>query len=204
MKKIIYTVFGAFYLFGVSSCDVERFPYNAIEQGQSFQSVDDASKWRNVFYSQLRARSYGVYAMATEAQADIVNAAMSSNNVYGDIHRWDNLTPGNYEIEEVYRGYYQALNNINIALEGFAKINPTTTKETDSLNRYVADAKLGRAFYYHKLIQRFGKSYNAQTASSDLGVALVLKQDLNRCRFCFSLWYSARWCGLFGRAISFG
>lgn len=34
-------------LLAIVSCDVERFPFDAIESGQSFGSVSDAGNWSN-------------------------------------------------------------------------------------------------------------------------------------------------------------
>lgn len=46
-------------------------------------------------------------------------------------------------------------------------------------NRIWAEAKVGRAFEYLSLVNIYAKHYNQATASEDLGVPLVLSEDIN-------------------------
>ena len=62
MKKYIKSLLILSILLGsFTACDLERFPYDAIETGQSFQTIKDAENWNNGVYSYFRARQYGIY-----------------------------------------------------------------------------------------------------------------------------------------------
>lgn len=177
MKKIKYIASALLLSTVIASCDLEKFPKDAIETSQSFEKVSDAEKWDNMFYTQLRGRYYGIYTFSTDVQADQLNATVDFGNRNGGPHRWDFLA-GDYTIRDVWQGYYNALNNINTAIQGFATITPENDEDAALLKQYTGDAHLARAYYYLNLVLRWSKAYNASTASSDLGVPLVLEPDL--------------------------
>ena len=178
MKKIKYIASAFMLSFMITSCEMERFPYDVIETSQSFESVKDAKNWDNIFYTQLRSRYYGAYTYTTDVQADQLNATKDYGNRNGAPHRWDFLAD-DYSIRDVWAGYYSALNNINTAIEGFKTITPADAAEQKLLDQYVGDAHLARAYYYLNLVLRWAKPYNATTAGTDLGVPLVLVSELN-------------------------
>lgn len=161
----------------LASCDVERFPHDAIEQSQSFQKVSDGIYWNNIIYSQMRGRVYGIYTYSTDVQADQLNASIDYGNRNGAPHRWTFFSD-DYTIRDVWAGYYGALANINVMLAGFETITPTNEDEASQLNLYKGDAHFARAYYYFNLVVRYAKMYDPATASSDLGVPLILEYDL--------------------------
>ena len=161
------------------SCDTERLPYHSISQDVAFQSVSDAEKWNNNFYAQLRGRVYGVYTLPQDIQSDMLNATIDFGNNYGAVHKWaDDFNSDNYQVRDVWVGYYGALKNINESIAKFPTITPATDAEKAKLNQYLGDAYAVRAYYYLNLVLRYSKAYNASTAATDLGVPLVLKFDL--------------------------
>lgn len=159
------------------SCDVERLPEGSLESSLGFQTVTQASYWNNVIYSQLRTRVYGIYTFTTDVQADQLNATLEYGNRNGSPHRWFNFLDDDYTIRDVWAGYYSALFNINLMLVNFENIVPANEAETQRLERYKGEAHLARAFYYHNLVVRYAKMYNPSTASTDLGVPLILTAD---------------------------
>ena len=84
------------------SCEMDRFPFNRIEQSQAFQSVDDALALRNGIYSGLRGRLHGIYMYATDIQSDIFNASLDYGNRNGALHDWVNLLADNYQIRDTW------------------------------------------------------------------------------------------------------
>lgn len=179
MKLTKYLALGFIATSLFSSCDLDLYPSNVIETSQSFLSVSDAKNWTSRIHADLRSRSYGHYIMSTDVQADQLNATADYGNNYGDVHRWTNLISSNYQVIDQWSGYYSALNNVNLAIEGFQGITPKNDAETKSLKEYTGAAHLARAYYYYQLNVRFGKAYNPTTAATDLSVPLVLKPDLN-------------------------
>lgn len=180
MKKIFQLILAA-VVFSVAtvSCELERFPYDQIEQTQAFQTMSDAATINNGMYAQMRARMHGIFMFSTDVQADLWNASLDFGNRNGFPHRWEGFLAGDYTIRDVWRGYYSALVNINNIIENMGTIPAANADDQATLNRYIGEAHLMRAFYYHQLVQRWGKPYNAASASSDLGVPLVLTFDPN-------------------------
>ncbi len=168
----------AISVLSVASCDVERFPFDAIESGQSFGSVSDAGNWSNRLYVQMRGNVYGLLTYSQDVQADQLNATSDYGNRNGSPHRWSFLAD-DYTLRDVWSWQYSALTNINTMLAGFETITPANAEEEAELNLYKGEAHFARAFYYHNLVVRFGKMYDPSTATSDLGVPLVLIQDLD-------------------------
>jgi len=73
--------------------------------------------------------------------------------------------------------YYGRIYNCNIIMNEV----PTSTGGTDSAKaELMAEALTHRADAYLNLVNEYAKPYNSGTASSDLGVPLVLTQDLNQ------------------------
>jgi starch-binding outer membrane protein, SusD/RagB family len=178
--KIKYLV-GSLLVFVLASCskELEKFPYSDIELSQSFKTVKDAKTWNAGLYSNLRGRINGIYTYTTDVQADQLNASLDFGNRNGFPHRWDGFLADDYSIRDIWQGYYRGITNVNIAINGFGQITPASSAEEKELNRYKGDAYLARAFYYHQLIQLFAKPYEPASASSDLGVPLVLEYNIN-------------------------
>ena len=158
--------------------DLERFPYDSIEQTQSFQTVGDAATWNTGLYASLRGNVYGNFTFATDVQADQLNATLDYGNRNGFPHRWEGFLAADGLLSGHWSSYYSAINNINVALAGFETIVTEDAAEADELDQYRAEAYLARAFYYHNLVVRFAQDYDPSSAASDLGVPIVLEYDL--------------------------
>jgi len=184
MKKFnIYTIAGLTMLIVIASCKkIDKVsPYDSIEVSDAFKSVKDATAWDVGLYSSLRNNVFvsGQVTIGTDVQGDQLNASLDFGNRNGSEHRWGQFfLADDYLISGVWSGYYNAIANINVAIDGFTKIKPANAAETAQLNQYTGDLYLARAFYYHNLILRWAKPYEPATAASDPGVPLVIKYDL--------------------------
>lgn len=161
-----------------ASCDVERFPYDNIDSEMAFETIEDASYWNNIIYSNLRSNVYGIFMFSTDVQADQLNATVDYGNRNGGPHRWDFLS-GDYTIRDVWQGTYRGVANINRMLEGFETIELESSEDKEKLDQYIGEAYFARAFYFHNLVVRYANMYNPATASSDLGIPLVLNYDVD-------------------------
>ncbi|MEO6915493.1 MAG: RagB/SusD family nutrient uptake outer membrane protein [Chitinophagaceae bacterium] len=166
---------------GFASCSkkLDKYPYSSIELSQSFKTVKDAKTWDNGFYAYLRGSVYGIYTFATDVQADQLNASIDYGNRNGAPHRWNDFLADDYTIRDSWSGYYSAITNLNIAIDGYTQIVAQSTAETDSLNKFTGDAYAARAYYYHQLVLRWAKPYEPATAATDLAVPLLTKYDIN-------------------------
>ena len=89
MKNIFKYVMAAVIGIAAFSCELDKYPYDAIEQSQSFSTINDAKSLRNGLYANLRGRLYGIYTFSTDVQADMLNATLDFGNRNGFPHRWD-------------------------------------------------------------------------------------------------------------------
>jgi hypothetical protein len=183
MKRFINIIVVCLIL-GISSCDLDRYPFNAIEQSQAFQTVKDATAFNNTLYSNLRGRVYGIYAISPDVQTDLLHAGLEFGNRRGSVYRWD-FVDTDYDIRDVWTGYYGALANINNFLDNVDRISLTTSStdeaaaEKELIDNYTGEAYFLRAYYHYQLVKRYAKDYEPATAATDLGVPLVLHFDLN-------------------------
>lgn len=179
MKIYKYLAIGLTLCGSLTSCELDLYPYSAIETSQSFKTVNDAKNWSTRIHQDLRARVYDHYVLSSDIAADQLNATAAYGNNYGSPHRWTDFRADTYETRDYYQGYYSGLNNVNEAIQGFASIVPENDDQTKQLKEYTGMAHLARAYYYFQLNSRYAKAYNPTTANSDLSVALVLTPDLN-------------------------
>ena len=179
-RKFKYLGAGLMFLLILGSCsdDLQRFPHSSIERSQSFETVEDAATWNTGMYALLQNRVYGIFMYSTDIQADQLNATLDYGNRNGAIHRWDFLAD-NYTIEDVWQLYYSGITNANVAIEGMQTIEPEDPADQALLDRYIAEAHLVRAYYYHQLVLFFAEDYDPESASSDLGVPLMLEYDID-------------------------
>jgi hypothetical protein len=183
MKKI-NIIIAVCLIFMVSSCDLDRYPFNAIEQTQAFQTVKDATALNNALYAQLRGRVYGIYLICPDIQSDLLHASADFGNRRGSVYRWD-FVDDDYDISDTWSGYYGALANVNNFLDNVNKISVTTAsadeaaEEQKLLSNYTGEAYFLRAYYHYQLVKRYAKDYEPATAATELGVPLILHFDLN-------------------------
>ena len=168
----------------MTSCKLDKYPFDSIEQSQAFQTVKDATTLDNGLYGNLRARVNGIYSYTTDVQADQLNATLDYGNRNGFPHQWTNFLADDYNIRDMWSGYYNALINVNNFLNNVDKIPLTTpsdtaiVKNTALIKKYKGEAYLIRAFYFHQLVQRWAKAYDPATAATDPGVPVPLEFDL--------------------------
>jgi SusD family. len=176
MKKIniIIACLGVLW---ASSCDVTRYPFNAIEQTQAFQTVDDAASLNNAMYNALRNRIQGIFMFTTDIQADLLHASFAFSNRKGSTYRWDWID-SDYALRDVWYYYYSALNNVNNFLDNVGKITTKTNEEAAKLTNLTGEAHLLRAYYYHQLVKLYAKDYEPASAATDPGVPLMLSYSI--------------------------
>jgi hypothetical protein len=179
-KNKLYIILGFAVLTSISACKkTDLYPYNEIEITQSFKTIKDAQTWDAGIMAQFRKVQYGNFITYQDLAADQLNAVLDYGNNGGNPHRWDasfNNTDGT--ILAIWSGYYQAIANTNVAIDGYTTIPTATSEEQAALNKCYGDAYLARAYFYHSLVLRWAKPYETTTAATNPGVPLVLKYDI--------------------------
>lgn len=179
MKNIFkLSVIALLCAFGLSSCDLDRYPENSLVPEQSLSSISDAGKWSTGFIASFRVRLYGGMVMSPDRQGDQLSPSAGFSNRGGDIHGWINFDYQNNEIALVWSDLYSGLVSPNYFLANIEK-NNIEKKDSDLLNMYKGNAFFVRAYYYSVLALRYGTPYKAVTADKDLCVPLVLNYDIN-------------------------
>lgn len=184
MNRNIFKILmvGGVSLMLMTSCEkkMDLYPYDSIELSQSFQTINDARAWDNVIFAHLRGRVYGLYMYSQDIQGDQLNATLDYGNRNGAPHRWDNtFLADDYTIRDVWAGYYSTMKNVNAVITGLPTIPTTSAAQEAEIQEYLGNAHLMRAYLYHELAIRYAKPYDPATASSTLGVPLVLEYDPN-------------------------
>ena len=180
MKKQFIKIFAVAFLSLIlfEACDLTCEPHNAIPRENALESITDAQKWDTGFMAQLRNRVSGFYSTVQDYQADYLNASADFGNRGGAWYTWQTLNSGDYDVKDIWHNYYIALKNINEFLFLAESFEAESDADKAKMDAFKGDAHLLRAFYYYQLTIRYGRRYDAATASSDLSVPLVLKYDI--------------------------
>ena len=195
-SKLFFVLLIASSLF---SCDLDRFPPNAIALDQSLQSMSDAKNWDNGVFAFFRGRQYGIFTVAQDIQVDKLNATRAFGGRNIALHTWTGLSASDVTISNIWQEYYRALMNVNhlinsyphlIASGAYVVNMPGDTAEENAaataanralLDRFLGNAHFARAFYYNELALRWSVSYDPATADTELSVPIVTEfNPINR------------------------
>lgn len=161
--------------FTFTSC-LDKYPDNAILDGEAIETVSDANQAVIGIYSAYKSSALysGYLTLLPDIQADLVYAVEGFSNTYGDTWRWEILA-NNREIEAVYASLYSIIGRCNYFFENVEKMEPTLTddEQIDELQDLKGEVYFARALAYSELIKCFCKAYEPVTADEDLGVVLI-------------------------------
>lgn len=175
MKKIylLLTVAAASMF---SSCDMDLAPVGTLDDATAIENVTDLFKARNGIYEGLRSSATGGNVYFTDLQMDQFMGLVINGNRNG-IFANGNIFSNNSSIEDVWAGYYASIADANYLLERaeviLAKENLEEEERLEA-NRYVAETKFARAYYYYYLFDHFCESYTeAKKDTPAKGLPLV-------------------------------
>nr|WP_315029492.1 RagB/SusD family nutrient uptake outer membrane protein [uncultured Chryseobacterium sp.] len=169
MRKITIFIALAFISFTSIGCD--RFLDIQPEGKVIPTSVEDYRKVLLSAYSK-----YPSHKSLTAFRTDEVflNENVTEFNVYREISMWKD---SNYDAETAefpYGNFYATAFYVNQVINEGAK----TMKDSPEKQQILAEAYALRAYLYFDLVNLYAKPFNAATASSDRGVPITLKADL--------------------------
>lgn len=166
MKKIYLTLtVAAAALF--TSCDMDLAPIGTIDDSKAIEKVSDLEKARNGIYDGLRSISTGGAVYYTDIQMDQFMGLTINGNQNGDFSH-GSILPNNSSIEGMWAGCYSRIADANYLLGHAEHVleNPKLTElERFEANRYVAETKFARAYYYYYLFDHFCESYSEDKAN---------------------------------------
>ena len=177
MKKIFGFVAVAVATLSLSSCDLEKLPYTAIEQDVAFQSVQDLTNYRVGFYSPLKSLTVGGRIYYEDLRADMFHALADFGNFVGLPYAWI-MESTDQDAESLWFGDYGVIANLNYALDAFPKFledykDKLEEADVKLVNQYIAEAHMTRAIAYLDLATKFCEAYDPATAANKMGLMIT-------------------------------
>lgn len=173
MKKIKITLLSL--LACLSSCNMDKFPYNANEETLAIQSASDCRSYRNGLYVNFRTLFSGSYLMYPIVQGDELHAVAGYSNSGGDAYSW-NLHSSSWMFDAYWSAYYGVIASCNFLIPECEKLlNDEEISEDDKalISLYMGEAYFLRAFSYNEMAIRYCKDYEPSYAATELGLPLV-------------------------------
>lgn len=162
----------------LTSCHLDVAPTSYVEAADANNAIKtdlELVAMRNGIYSSFRSTFYGVNSQPSEVMCDGFNAAIGYGNNYGGIHRTDmTFTSSDYDTKDLWESMYSAIKDYNIFINSAQNYGNANAASKAAADLYAGEALCFRAYSYMELVRHFAKAYNTATASSDLGVPLVL------------------------------
>lgn len=134
-----------------------------------------------VDFRAVLTRGYATFPLhksLTALRTDEMILEEESNDLafYKDNYIWNDANPDRISTKFPYAGLYNCIFYTNVIInEASGKLEASAEKD-----QLIGEAYALRALAYFDLVNLFGKQYNAATASSDTGVPLALKIDLEQ------------------------
>lgn len=176
MKKIqTICLFIGVLLTTVSCFKLEQNPYETLAEDAAFKTPADAQAWVTGMYNKLRNSVQDEAVLYAEIQADLVHQSLIGDESIAHIYDWTLFTASNGIVKTIWKEYYLAINNIDLALEGF---NAIPNQDEIAYNR--GELLLARAWYYSRLASLFCENYDEATAQTTLGLPLVSYKNLEQ------------------------
>ena len=128
-----------------------------IKTDSTFSKDENAIKFVNACYSQLTDWQTSVFSWmgVSSITSDDADKGSDPGDNGTDKDQMDNFTygPTSLSIKEVWSAYYIGVARCNQAIDNVPKF---TNVSAELRNRYVAEAKFLRAFYYFNLVRVYG------------------------------------------------
>jgi hypothetical protein len=184
MKKIIniIMVVGTLGLL-MPACSLEKYPTTQILFEDAFQTFEEAVRFRDGIYNELRRCRYGVFTQTPELMSDLFNASINFGNRGGQPHRLQVDIMNSYEVRDIWINAYGAIAQVNFFLDNIGNITPTSTAQENSIALFTSEAHYARAYLYSILASKFMYPYSVFSIlgvdenTPELGLPLVSTFD---------------------------
>ncbi len=177
MKKYLSILTVSAALLFVSSCNLDKYPYDDLEQTQALKSIEDARNFEIGAYARFKAVFRMDNIIAGDLQADYANAVSGFTNTYGPLHRWS-LTQADYQTTYTWDYAYLAIAQFNFIIDNVPGIAFNDAQEQAEADMIVGEAYLMRAITAHMLALKFCDSYtNGNVAAEHSGLPKVDKYE---------------------------
>lgn len=177
MKRKIYLLLAAVAsLF--SSCDMDLAPIGELPDDTAIQSLNDAQRFRNGFYTNMRAFATSKFFTYSDIQCDMFNGLVINGNRAGSIANGD-ILPGDDDITSFWNVCYAFIANTNYYLEVMEPLlQQAIADENGELiakyKRFIGEAHFFRGYYYAMMFDRWCELYDLSIADKEgYGIPVV-------------------------------
>lgn len=164
-------------LFAVMSCNLDKFPDDAIDTEHAMESVADCENFRSGLYAGMKYCFTGSYVYAPELQTDLYHAVRGFGGFQSAFYTYS-LLANQPTCRTAWFGLYTYIANANFLIEGTQKLLGRGTlneAEAAKVRQYYGEACYVRAHMYYLLTQYFCEDYEPATAREVYGIPAVLK-----------------------------
>lgn len=179
MKKIILRSLVGLGALLATACNMDYEPYGVILDGTAVESVNDCAQFRYGFYDNIRALATGSYIYNSEMQMDCFIGLVTNGNRLGELNN-NTFTTNTSDFLNNWGGLYNAIADVNYFLDRVDNVlnkSGLTDKDRANINRYIAEARFTRAYFYWWLLDHFCPPYNDITKDQNLGLPLALNYN---------------------------
>lgn len=99
------------------------------------------------------------------------------DNFYRRFFTWDTEIWNPAQLDFMYNGSYSRILQMNVILSRVENVVIDAQNTIEGRNSVISQALINRASYYLQLVNIYGPAYDPATATTDLGVPLVLTPD---------------------------
>lgn len=175
MKTFKLIITTATLVLTLASCDMDKYPYDAIPLDKAIQSLKDCENLRNGLYRDLRIVSSGGNLIASEIQCDLFNPLIDYGNDYGPIYRWSSQAQET-SFETTWANGYVTIGQCNLLISGILNLEQSgafSDEELPTAKNILGEAYLMRAIAYAGLADKFCVAYDPATAANEYGLPIV-------------------------------
>ncbi len=177
MKKIIFVALSALAALFVS-CDMDKYPYDAIVEDKYMQTIDDAINMSVSIYSPTKGFFGGGRWDVEEIRGGMFNATANFGNFYGLYYAWI-MQNNDSDAEGLWYSDYAIIASVNYIIDSYGRLLETNEdledEEKELLRQYIAEAHMTRAMAYWDLVTKYCVGYEPTTAANEMGVPLQLE-----------------------------
>lgn len=157
-----------------TSCELDQFPTDSLTDKESWKTYNDATNQYNGLLAILRSDISGSNAYLTDVMSDLFNQRLTSAS-YGQEHSW-RFTGSQFGGDAIWANNYSVILQANFILQNIGKFeNSSTLSDQQKANIYniKATAYFARAYAYSRMVTRYCKDYEPETAANELGLPIV-------------------------------
>lgn len=194
MKNIIKVALLFLLVGGAVSCNLDKYPSDAVPADEGLLSYRDAKEFRNGLYNFTRSCFSSYTVIPVNIQGEGINATKDYGNQYGFQYTW-NFRNDDDVVGNLWTNCYAAIYQINYFLEKVEALDLTKMEEKERLliDLYKAEAHFFRAMINNQLATFYCKDYDPSTAQNDLGIIITDKADISARKERSSLYKTYEW-----------